>query len=172
MQRRTLIRLGLAGTAVLAVAGTGAVLWRPGLRGAQLSPRGRSVMQACARALLAGSLPGQPAAADTAIAACMDRVDAAIGALPPATRSELSQLLALLASPPGRRWFARLEADWPAARTEQVHSALQSMRFDARAIRQQAYHALRELVHAAYFSDPSVWAAIGYPGPAALPAAS
>ena len=35
----------------------------------------------------------------------------------------------------------------------------------ALALRQQAYHALRELTNAAYYADASAWRTLGYPGP-------
>ncbi len=49
----------------------------------------------------------------------------------------------------------------PAAVTE----ALQSMRQSSLALRQQAFHALRDITNAAYFAHASTWSAIGYPGP-------
>jgi hypothetical protein len=36
------------------------------------------------------------------------------------------------------------------------------------ALRQQVFHALRDLTNAAYFADASTWAAIGYPGQQAV----
>ena len=39
------------------------------------------------------------------------------------------------------------------------------MRASRIALRQQAYHALRDLTHAAYFADAATWARLGYPGP-------
>jgi len=42
------------------------------------------------------------------------------------------------------------------------------MRVSGTTLRRQAYHALRDLTQAAYFSDPGTWAALGYPGPRPL----
>jgi hypothetical protein len=42
------------------------------------------------------------------------------------------------------------------------------MRGSGIALRQQAFLALREIVNAAYFSEPSTWAVLGYPGPLAI----
>lgn len=168
MQRRRLLQVGLAGSAALALAGLGAALWRPGLDGARLAPSGRIVLSAAARALLDGSLPADPQAQAAALQGLLQRIDGAITALPAATRSELSQLLGLLTTPPGRRWFLHLDAAWEQATPEAIDAALQRLRLHESALQQQAYHALRELIHAAYFSDPSTWAAIGYPGPQAV----
>jgi hypothetical protein len=49
-----------------------------------------------------------------------------------------------------------------------VQSALQAMRSSRLELRQQAYHALRDLTNAAYFADAATWAALGYPGPRSL----
>ena len=80
-------------------------------------------------------------------------------------QAELSQLLTLLATPPGRVALAGLSSPWPQASVAQVQEAMQGMRLSSLALKQQAYHALRDLTNAAYFSDPSAWQRMGYPGP-------
>ena len=95
-------------------------------------------------------------------------IDDAIGAFPAHVQAELSQLLALLASAPGRVGLAGLTTDWPSASVEQIQAALQSMRTSSFSLRQQAYHALHDITSGAYFSDPSTWVVMGYPGPLAL----
>ena len=47
----------------------------------------------------------------------------------------------------------------------QLQKALQSMRVSTLSLRQQAYHALHDIVGGAYFSDAQTWAQLGYPGP-------
>lgn len=165
MQRRTLLKLGIGASAVLAVAGTGVALLQPGLREGRLSAASTIVMRAVARAVLEGVLPADPQLQQQALDAHLQRLDAAIAAFPAATRAELSQLLALLASAPGRRTLAGLNEPWPVASVAEVQQALQSMRVSRLSLRQQAYHALRDLTNAAYFSDPSAWGHMGYPGP-------
>jgi len=165
MQRRSWMKLG-AGAAILLALGGGAVaLIEPGLRAGRLSAGGRLVFGHVARAFLEGVLPADPVQQRAALAAFLQRVDVLVGALPPHARQELSQLLALLATSPGRRGLAGLEADWPAATIAQLQAALQSMRTSSLALRQQAYHALHDITGAAYFSDASTWAVLGYPGP-------
>lgn len=170
MQRRSLLKLGLAGTAVLAVAGGGlALLWQRGLTAeGRLTAAGRAVFAALARAVLDGSLPVDAVERRTAMSAHLARVDAAIAAFPPAVRGELADLLGLLASAPGRRAFAGLASDWPEASLAELQTMLEGWRLSSLALRQQAYHALRELTNAAYFADPSTWPAMGYPGPKAV----
>lgn len=128
----------------------------------------RAVMSGVALAVLDGALPTDPAARQAALDAHLLRLAATIAAFPAPTQAELSQLLALLAAPPGRLALAGLSADWPEADVAQIQKALQGMRVSSLALKQQAYHALRDLTNAAYFSDPSAWAHLGYPGPSDL----
>lgn len=165
MQRRTLLKLGVGAAAVLAVAGGGVALWQPGLESGRLTPASRDVFEAVARAVLDGSLPDEPGQRRVAMQAHLHRLDDAIAAFPPAVQGELSQLLALLAHAPGRVLLAGLTVDWPRASVAQLQSALDGMRFSTLDLRQQAYHALRDLTNAAYYADASTWPLLGYPGP-------
>ena len=92
-------------------------------------------------------------------------MDATLRALPTAMQREIADLLALLAIPPGRLALAGLTTDWPRADVLQLQSALQGMRTSRVSLRQQAYHALRDLTHGAYFADSATWSQLGYPGP-------
>ena len=165
MQRRTLLKLGVGSAAVLAVAGAGLALLRPGLEGGRLAPAGREVFGAVARAVLDGILPVDAAPRSAALCAHLARLDDTIAAFPSATQAELAQLLALLASSAGRVALAGLLADWPDASVAEIQQALQGMRTARLELRQQAYHALRDLTNAAYFADASAWPALGYTGP-------
>lgn len=168
MQRRRLLQIGIASAAVLALAGAGAALWRPGWTGRRLSDAGRAVFRAVARAVLDGSLPAGRAAQDAALDAHLLRMDATVSAFPPATQAEISQLLALLHAAPGRLALAGLTSAWDDAAVTEIQSALQGMRVSPIALRQQAYHALRDLTNAAWYADPATWPALGYPGPRPL----
>lgn len=165
MQRRTLLKLGLGATVALAVAGGGVALLQPGWRDGRLTEPARALMRAVARAVLDGALPADEPALQRALDAHLDRLDAAIAAFPAATQAELSQLLALLSSAAGRWAFAGLATPWPQARIVDIQTALQGLRMSSLSLKQQAYHALRDLTNAAYFSDPSAWVHMGYPGP-------
>lgn len=168
MQRRTLLKLGVAAGAVLAVAGGGLALLRPGWIDGHLSASGREVFGAVARAVLDGSLPTDPAAQRAAIAAHLGRLDVTIAGFPAAVRGELADLLGLLGMAPGRLAFAGLAPSWGEASVAELQAALQDMRTSRLALRQQAYHALRDLTNAAYYADPSTWAQLSYPGPREL----
>lgn len=169
MQRRTLLRVSLASGAVLALMGGGSVLfYAPGWRDGHLTAAGRGVFAAVARGVLDGTLPPEPEAQRAALSAHLDRMDETLRAMSPATQREVAELLVILNSSPGRLAVAGLTTDWPVASVAQVQAALQGMRVSRVNLRQQAYHALRDLTHAAYFSGTATWPQLGYPGPTKL----
>jgi len=168
MQRRTLLKLGIGSAVVLAAAGAGVALLAPAWHDGRLADSGRAIFRAVAVAVLDGMLPTATAERDTALLAHLGRLDGAIAVFPAATQAELAQLLGLLAVAPGRIGLAGLQPRWEDASVGAVQHALQSMRDSSLALRQQAYQALRDLTNAAYFSDPTTWQRIGYPGPVAL----
>jgi hypothetical protein len=169
MQRRTWLKLGIVSAAVLAVVGGGWAFVSPGLEAeGGLTDTGRTVFGAVAVAILHDSLPADEAARQTAVRDMLLRIDGLTRGLPPHAQAELSQLLALLATSGGRIGMAGLTTDWPAASIAQIQEALQSMRLSSLGLKRQAYAALHDISGAAYFSDPSTWTALGYPGPLEL----
>lgn len=168
MHRRRLLKLGLASTVALALAGGSLALLRPGLAGDRLSGAGKLVLAALGRAVLDGNLPSAVDERERAIAGLLDRIDALVQGLPDHARSELSQLLAVLASAPGRLAFLGLSQDWTKASVMQLQQGLEAMRMSSLALRRQAYLALHDIVLGAYFSDPGTWKQLGYPGPTKL----
>ena len=165
MQRRALLQLGWTSAAILMVAGGAAAWLQPGLRDGALSTAGRAVLAAIGGAVLDKSLPADARARQAALQGLLGRIDALVQALPPHAQGELSQLLSLLASSPGRRALAGLGQRWPEATVAEIQQALQGMRLSTLALRQQAYGALHDLTTGAYFSDPASWPLLGYPGP-------
>lgn len=152
----------MASAVALAVGGGAvALLSAPGVSDGKLSAGARNVFAGAARGLLQGTMPEEP----EATAGLLQRIETLVANLPPHAQEELSQLLALLASAPGRRGFAQLAPDWAEATATQVQEALQSMRISQLALRRQAYQALHDIVGAAYFSEPATWAVLSYPGP-------
>lgn len=165
MQRRSFLALGGAAALVLALGGTAAALATSGWRDGRLTPAGRSLFSALGRALLEGSLPAAASAQAAALAGLTDRVETLVAGLPPHAQSEVAQLLALLLAAPGRRLLAGVATPWDEASVPEIQAGLQSMRLSALSARQQAYHALHDIVGGAYFSDPATWALLRYPGP-------
>ena len=168
MQRRTLLTVGLVAGTLLALVGGALALMQPARRDGKLGRAARLAMTAVARAVLGPLLPQAAEAQATALQAHVGRVEAAIAGLPPSLQNEVDELLTIVASAPGRLALVGLADDWHSASDAQVTLALQGMRESSLALRQQAFHALRDISNGAYFADESTWRAIGYPGPRVL----
>lgn len=168
MQRRTWLKVGVIGGAVLALGGGLALLARPGWEQGRLTPAGRAMFGALADAVLDGLLPAAGPARQAALQAQLARLEATVAGLPPPVQAEIEQLSALLLHPAGRVALAGLSADWAEASVADVQAALQGLRMSRLDTKQQVYHALRELNNGAWFADPGAWPAIGYPGPRTL----
>ena len=154
MQRRTLLKLGIGATALLAVAGGGLALLRPGLVNGHLTAGAQSVFRGVGRAVLDGSLPSDAIERDRALSTHLKRLNDTLAAFP--------------ASAAGRIGLTGLRDDWANASVTDIQSALQGMRASRLALRQQVYHALRDLTNAAFYADPVAWPLMGYPGPRAI----
>jgi hypothetical protein len=163
MRRRTFLTAGVAGSALLAVAGWWTWSRRPAA--VRLDPQADVIVRAIVPAMLAGALPDEPRARPAAIEETVANVARAIGGLPPASRGELAQLFALLSIAPARRAFAGLATPWPDATPDEVSSFLDGWRDSGWALKRSAYDALHQLVMAAWYGNERSWASIAYPGP-------
>jgi len=171
ISRRTLLKAGLAGGAVLLLArwlytttstSSPAVDSQPALE-----PDARAIIAAIIPVLLDGALPSgadeKPARTETLAAA-----ELAIAGLPPATRKELDQLFSLLAFAPTRCVVAGVWSPWPQATPESISRFLSRWRDSRFALLRSAYDALQQIVLAAWYGNPRAWPAIGYAGPPSL----
>lgn len=161
MHRRIFAGIGAASLLTVGVLG-GVAVWLPsGLEQGKLSSDGRTLFLAVVSAVLRGMTPVQQGSQGK----LADRIDQLLAALPPATQIELAQLVGILSTSPGRRVIAGLDKDWGKASADEVKAALEGMASSTLQARVQAFHALRDIVAAAHFADPSSWPAIGYAGP-------
>lgn len=168
LQRRTLLKLGLASAVVLAVAGGAVALMQPGLQNGKLTEDARLIFARAGQTILAGTLPAEAGPNQIAINALLDRIDTFIAGTPDHVQAELSQLLGLLGTAAGRRGVVGLAAGWHDATVPEMTAAFQSMRESSVSLRVQAYQALHDITSASYFSGQESWAALGYPGPRAV----
>lgn len=162
MNRRHLLAVGGATAALLALGGGAIAWWRPARVSGQLQPDALLMLCKVAEAVLGPVLPAEPTAA---LQQHLGRLQVTIAGMPPAMQAEVDQLLTLLLSPPGRQWLLGLSSPWPQATASELHDALQAQRESRVALRQQVFHALRDLTNAAYFAEPATWQVMGYPGP-------
>lgn len=168
MQRRTLLTVGAGAGVLLALVGGTLALVTPGRKAGALSAPARAMFTALAKTVLGNMLPADAAAQSKAIEGHVARVQATLAGLPPTMQAEADELITIVSSTPGRLALVGLGTDWSSATAADIEAALQSMRSSSVALRQQAYHALRDMTNASYFADASTWPAIGYPGPRAL----
>jgi hypothetical protein len=164
--RREFLRAGLVGGALLA-----ALRMLPGYASDAAAPKltadQRAVLAAIAPVLLAGALPEGPQRGE-AVAAVVDGVEQAVGGLPPPVRAELDQLFLLLTFGPTRWLIAGVEAPWPRASAAEIAAFLESWRTSWLVLLQSGYHALHELIMAAWYARPESWPVLRYPGPPEL----
>jgi hypothetical protein len=168
MQRRSLLKLGLASAVVLAVAGGAVALMQPGLQNGKLTEGSRLIFSRAGQTILAGTLPAEAGPNQIAINSLLDRIEAFIAGTPEHVQAELSQLLGLLNTAAGRRGVIGLSPSWHEASVADIAAAFQSMRESSVSLRVQAYQGLHDIVSASYFSGPESWAVLGYPGPRAI----
>ena len=168
MHRRTLLKVGVVTGAVLAIIGGTLAMLSPGRRDGVLSEPARTMFTAVAAAVLSNLLPADPAARRRANQDHLSRLQDTIAGMPPHLQAELDELITIICSAPGRLGLVGLGASWPSASVEEVTAALQGMRASTLALRQQAFHALRDLCNASYLAGPATWPSIGYPGPQAV----
>lgn len=170
--RRRLLKLGLGAAALLAVAGGGLALLKPGLveGDLKLAPGARQLFRAVTLAVFDGGLlPAEASAREAVLNAQLDRIDAQLAFFPAAVRAELSQLLSLLDTAPGRLALIGLKSGWDSVGTAELAGVLEQMRLSGSNTRQQIFRALRDLSCLAFFTEPSHWALTGYPGPREIP---
>lgn len=161
--RRSFLKAGLVGSLVLITAGG---VYRA-IR--QPEPPSRYVMDDAARAVLSGLIPAMLKGAidptPEEIKRAIDSVQTAIAGLSLSAQKEIQDLFALLVLGPSRRFLVGLPDDWPQAKQEDITAFLQNWRTSRLALLQTAYHGLHDLIIGSWYSEPSSWAAIGYPGP-------
>jgi hypothetical protein len=168
--RRTLIKAGLAGSVALFASGW--LYHRSGTPKA-LSARiergdAGEVLRAIVPVMLAGALPTAAGDLPAAIQRVLANVAGAVAMLPVSMRGELDDLFAMLAFAPTRIAIAGVTEPWGQADSASIAKFLAAWRDSALALKRSAYGALHQLITAAWYGDPSAWAAIGYPGPPAL----
>ncbi|WP_370262105.1 hypothetical protein [Limnobacter sp.] len=166
MNRRHFLKFGIAGALLAGGAGWlgkhfAKVQIVPGQPVVQ--PQHYPMLRAVAAGLLEGALPqgGVSGALDRAVQSFI----VSSQTLAAAAQSELGQLLNILENPVGRRLIADLGSDWEQATPAQVQRFLADFRDHPIPALQPGYHALHDLMMASWYSQPSEWEAMAYPGP-------
>jgi Gluconate 2-dehydrogenase subunit 3 len=166
--RRTFLRRGLFGGALLSLGGAGLLAARQGTPVALppegllvLGPREYAVVHAIARHALPDRA-GFPSADEARVAFHVDRV---LARALPDVADEVKQLLGLFDNALASFLFGgRTQAFTALPHAEQAE-VLEGWRTSRLVLRRTGFQALRTLVHAAYYGNPVTWTAVGYPGP-------
>lgn len=164
MQRRTFLKRGLFGGALLVLASAGGLAVLPGDR--SVKPTGRlfsiseeafPVLAAVAARILAGTT-----ASPQEIAM---RVDAALRSAPPETRKDLDLALKLLENRLSGTFLRGSATPFTELDVNEQDDALARWRDSRILLLRSAYQGFRKLCTAAHYATPAGWPETGYPGP-------
>jgi hypothetical protein len=168
-RRRSLLKLGLLGGAMLATAGIAAGLASgsgssPPLAGFQtLRADDMPFLQAVVPVILAGAvlqaqMPG-------ALSATLKNIDDALAQVSPAMLKLTRQLFDVCSSSLTRGPLTGVWSGWDSASPAQVEAFLLRWRDSSLDLFRQGHNALLQLVLMAWYSCPDSWGHCGYPGP-------
>jgi hypothetical protein len=166
--RRSFLKYGLFGAALLAVGGAtflGTRRTRPAtaLGGpfTVLTPEEATVFLELADRLLPAR-PGFPAPADVDL---LRRIDGLVALMPPEGQKEVRQLVGLFEN--ALMGFV-LDGQWrtfTGSTDEQQEARIRAWQLSRYRVRRTGYRALKKIVYSSYYGARETWAAIGYPGP-------
>jgi hypothetical protein len=167
--RRSFLKLGFAGSAVLATAGLGAMLTGCSSR-EQAVARGFAFLRDAdlelLHALLPALLEGVPLD-DARAEETLRRIDSLCARFQGRSAEKLRQLFDLLNLGVARRLTTGVSTPWASAPPAQVAAFLGRWRTSSVGLFNVGYSALAELAAAGYFGQPGAWSFSGYPGPLA-----
>lgn len=169
--RRTFLKTGVAGAAaLLIVRSLNAATIADMPRRPALTPPARDIFAAIVPVMLAGAFPVGPEFT-SARAETIAAIEEAIAGLPPASRSELAELLSLLDYAPTRAIVAGVWSPWSQTSESSIAAFLARWRDSRFALLRSGYGALHQIVFAAWYAQPRAWPATGYGGPPSIPSA-
>lgn len=166
MERRTVIKLSIAGAAGVAVLGVGGL----GLRRTLLleplrdltffSPREFSIFAAATQALLPREV-----AIDDAPRVIAHGADEFLGSCEPVSVADMKKLLLLFDNALAGLLIARTTAPFTRLDLEHRRRVLDAWRFHKRLVFRSGYNAIKRLALSLYYAMPETWESTGYPGP-------
>ena len=172
LNRRTFLKYGIAGAALMSVGGLGLGLRATVMRTPQQPLRVLSLRQYAILAAIAETLcPGDddlPTAIDLQVP---EKVDALLDSIHPVNAAEFIQLLQLMENALTGLAFDGRITPFSASTPEQRSKALNGWRTSRWQFRRMAFVAVSGLCMASYWSDPKTFAYVGYDGPPPLGAA-
>lgn len=169
LTRRQFIKVGLAGAiAFAAVRLLERPLAAPDAGRRVLDEDASRMVAALVPVVLAGALPAEAAERTRAIRETVEAFDRAVSGLSASVQEEVAQLFSFLSFAPTRIGFAGLWVPLDEATPDDLKAFLARWRSSTFQLQRVSYHALTQLIQAAWYGNTESWAAIGYPGPPAL----
>jgi hypothetical protein len=172
--RRSFLKWGLAGGALLALGGgtwlaTRRTRTSGGVVGplTALSPEEATVLLALSERLVPPR-PGFPAPLEVDLPR---RADAVVASLGTEARAELKQLVNLFENALAGFLLDGQLRTFTDGSPEQQDARIRAWQTSRYRVRRTGYKALKRVVYAAYYGAPATWNAIGYPGPPPIAAA-
>ena len=168
VSRRTLLRVGLFGSAALAGAGLiGSLSGCSPERSAQGFVLLRDSDLPMLRRVAAVMLEGATAAANLpgAVQSTLTSLDQGLARLSPAVAQQVRQLFDLLSLPLTRGPLTGVWSGWEQAQDATVVAFLRRWENSSIDLFKQGHASLQQMILMAWYGRPESWARCGYPGP-------
>ncbi|WXL25392.1 twin-arginine translocation pathway signal protein [Ectopseudomonas mendocina] len=168
LSRRSLLKVGMLGTALLGTAGLTATLTgcssdTPQAGYAVLRESDLPFLQALIPVVLAGAVA--PQQMKGAISTTLEHLDYSLNHLSPEMRKLTVQLFDVLALPITRGPLTGIWGSWKNASAEDVSRFLKRWENSSLSLLQMGHASLLQLVLMSWYSNEDAWAHCGYPGP-------
>jgi hypothetical protein len=168
IRRRRFIQAGIAGAALLGLARWIDQPFAAATNYRFLDARGVKTVGALVPVVLAGALPVDEAARQSAINSVVAAFDRAVAGLAIPVQQEIGELFSFLHTTPLRVAFAGLWSPLEDSTPQQIAEFLVRWRDSPFDLQRASYRALTQLIQAAWYGNNVSWVAIGYPGPPAV----
>jgi len=163
MNRRTFLRRGLIGGAVLALGGTGLALWPTLIQHRPRTPlKVLDEKQFAVLAAVAARAVRAPGADPVQMAHGLDDL---MSRMAPEVQSDFKQLLGLFENALAGLIFDGRTKPFTRLSPEEQDTVLARWRDSRITVRRAGYAALRKLTQAQHYGQPSSWPSVGYAGP-------
>jgi hypothetical protein len=168
LSRRSLLRVGLLGTTLLATAGltaslSGCSASTPKAGFAVIRESDLAFLQALIPVMLAGAVPTEKM--PQALAGTLESLDYSLNHLSPELLKLTVQLFDVLALPITRGPLTGVWGSWQNASAADIQAFLERWQNSSLALLQMGHASLLQLVMMSWYSRAESWAHCGYPGP-------
>ncbi len=169
--RRRFLKTGIAGSVLLSLASSGALLTACNTTSDDrcdaclwLTSHDRVLLMAVVPVMLQDALPTAPEQSKKYIEEIIRHFDETVAYFSPVVRKEIRQLFDLLEFSLTRVLLTGVSS-WEKADASDIHSFLSSWENSRFGLLRAGYSALHDLICGAWYANPHSWTKINYPGP-------